>query len=102
MMAGKLDPRKVTATTGILSCLTKQGSHRVNSHIEVFELDPKQMSLCHSGLLEKSPKPVGQNVQRLINQEVTQLNNHNLARCENNRSFVRSSLSTRTTRNGGK
>ncbi|RCJ40104.1 hypothetical protein A6770_38210 [Nostoc minutum NIES-26] len=45
---------------------------------------------------------VSSTASKVFKSEVTQLNNHNLARCENNRSFVRSSLSTRTTRNGGK
>jgi len=39
---------------------------------------------------------------KVFKSEVTPLNNHNLARCENSQSSVRSSLSTRTTRNGGK
>ncbi|MBW4678478.1 MAG: hypothetical protein KME52_32255 [Desmonostoc geniculatum HA4340-LM1] len=45
---------------------------------------------------------VSSTASKVFKSEVTQLNNHILARCENNRSFVRSSLSTRTTRNGGK
>ncbi|RCJ40941.1 hypothetical protein A6770_36845 [Nostoc minutum NIES-26] len=45
---------------------------------------------------------VSSTASKVFKSEVTPINNHNLARCENSQSSVRSSLSTRTTRNGGK
>ncbi|BAY20057.1 hypothetical protein NIES2109_57680 (plasmid) [Nostoc sp. HK-01] len=47
------------------------------------------------GRFEKSPQPTRHIEQKLLKLEVTQLNNQNLARCENSQSSVRSSWSSK-------